>query len=113
MDELLKIKFEIYMKETKKKIKDAAQWCADNKEISVPIIVGTAAIITKLGKAGVTMAMQNHNDKARLNRVYDPSNGYYLDLKRALRTYEKIELDARRRDGESVTQILADMRLLK
>ena len=44
---------------------------------------------------------------------YDPSTGLHWELKRKLTNHEREELDERRRDGESVGEILRDMRVAK
>lgn len=45
--------------------------------------------------------------------VWDASIGGWHCLRRPLRPSEKIELDRRKRDGESISEILASMRVVK
>lgn len=45
--------------------------------------------------------------------IYDRSLGRYTELKRPLKAKESLEIERRRKMGESLNSILDDMRLLK
>lgn len=45
--------------------------------------------------------------------IYDRRTGHYYALRRKLRSSEWIEIDERKRSGESLGVILRDMRVLK
>lgn len=82
------------------------EWCSDHKEEIIifgpPLIAGTVAVAKGISR--------NHQIKLENERrgkqVWDPQNGTYLNLRKPLTNSEKMELDARRRSGMSVTEAL-------
>lgn len=114
-----KDKFKDKCKEVTDSIKEgtvkAVNWTKENwKGIiaagAVAIPVATSAV--KLVKTLKGSAADRHEDRMH-NCYYDPSTGLHWDLKRMLTNSERIELMARKRDGEYTEDILKDMRLLK
>lgn len=95
------------------KVKEAALWYWDYKEITIPVTVAVIGFATKgLGSISREMAKQrevNHRDL----KSWDPRLGEWLDLKRALTNSEKLILDARMKAGERKVDILRDLGVLK
>lgn len=101
------------LNELKYRVKDKAKkmvdWSKEHKEelliFGPPVIAGSIAIGKSIAK-NHRIAMEN---KRRELDIYDPQNGQHLFLKKPLTNAEKIELDERRRCGESVTEALWKM----
>ncbi len=99
------------------KIRDAAAWAAQNKEIAIAMIP-----VALYGAKMVGNTVKSVNRKMDLKKeqelqdlyVYDHSLGMYHKLRRPMKPSEKIELDRRRNEGETKIQIqiLASMGLL-
>ena len=106
--------------EIQSKMKDFECWVANNPQLASILIPGGIMLGGALIKGGVSLgksAIQNSTAKAQNRvddrRIYDPSEGFYWNLKRDLNTSQKLELERRKADGESMGQILEDMRVLK
>lgn len=110
-----KQKFEDAKSEAKAKIHDALDWAVENKEL-----VMAALPLATIGANGITKVVKsiakNRNIKAEeaLKKlyVYDRRNGMYLKLRKPLNEAQKSLIDQRRRNGETLTQILTSMRML-
>lgn len=88
-------------------------WFRANKDVLVvvtPIIIGSGVELVKV----VLKSKTTSDEKALKERyIYDRSNGHYYETRRKIKSREWIEIDTRHRMGESVGDILSDMRLLK
>lgn len=92
---------------------DAKKWVRDNKEIVIiaaPIALGVCKELMK-----VTVKNKQLKEEQRLKDryIYDRSNMHYYELRRDLTTREWLEIEERKRRGESLGWILNDMRVLK
>lgn len=91
----------------------AETWWAENKEIVsvvAPAALGAAAWgFRVLGKRANLRKEQTLKDKF----VYDTSLGHYWELKKKLTNEQWVEIENRRRNGESLGNILARMGVLK
>lgn len=108
-----KQKFTDFVEKTKRGVKEKAvkvgYWMVDNKEfvaVAAPAIVGLTRFAWKK-----TRLKEEKNLKTKF--VYDRSGGSYWELRRPLSTRERLELDRRRKHGESTGDILSSMRVLK
>lgn len=99
----------------KTKVRETLQWMSDNKEL--------VAILTPVVIAGVkeghrvVRSIDRKNDLRKEQElkdlyIYDFSTRRYVKLRRKMKNHEQIEYDTRKRNGESVTQVLASMGLL-
>ena len=97
------------------KVRAAAQWAADNKEVALGVLAVAGVAIRETAKVvrGINNS-QNLKKEQELQDlyVYDHSLGMYHKLRRPLKPSEKIEIDRRRANGETKIQILASMGLL-
>lgn len=109
------------------KIADFKNWCKvkwnkfvlfvrDNKDILtfvVPfitvIISGGSRIISRM----IASRTVRRDIQFKERTIYDRSLGRYTELKRPLKAKESLEIERRRKNGESLNSILDDMRLLK
>lgn len=93
----------------KRGIAKTGMWISDNKEVlmfTVPIAAGAIVKTTKV--------IRNKQEMdARNRREWDPRTGQWWTLKRALNSYQKLELEERYNNGESKGAILSSMGLLK
>ena len=103
----------------KKKFNEGVEWVGQHKEeliISSPFLLFGMKMIGGLVKDTIRsidrkVDMKKEQDLQDLY-VYDNSLGMYHKLRRPLKPSEKIEIDRRRKEGESKIQILASMGLL-
>lgn len=106
-----------------KKIQRRVKWQArlnrakelwdDNKQY---IIVIVPALGYGVGK-GIKFFGRRHNlkleEKNKDMRCYDASLGHYWELKRKLSNEEWVSIDRRKKNGERLSDILAELRVLK
>lgn len=116
------LKFEDFKKEAKKrefkekvksKIQNGKEWLERNKEMVItitPIIIGGITTIVKVvGKRNNLSKQETLKDEY----CYDRSLGHYWRLRRSLSNKEWLEIDKRKKDGERLSDILNDMKVLK
>lgn len=105
MTDTLKQKLKNTYEKTKQRCGACLEWCVDHPTLAVAI--GSAIC------GGARKAYKIHTERKHATTIYDPRNGMYVTIKRPLSTSQKIELDRRRTDGESIVKVLSDMRMLK
>lgn len=97
----------------KKGLDSAAKWCGEHKEalvIAVPAVTAVVAGVSKLGSKALSVYKEkNLQDKT----IYDRSLGHYWQLNRKLSNDECLYIERRRKNGERLSDILNDMRVLK
>ena len=91
----------------------ARDWVVDNREVLVVVVPAAASVICYGIKTGVKRS--NLRKEATLKNLYcyDRSLGHYWRLRRELSNREWLTIEARRKMGERLADILADMRVLK
>lgn len=96
-----------------KKIKQTKDWCSDNTELLMTVVpsgIGLLSLgIRMMGRRNAARRVQKEKDL----RVWDPSLGQWLDLKRKLSNGEKIAYDYRIKNGGRRIDILYKMGVLK
>lgn len=97
----------------KESARDAGRWFKDNKETILvfgPLIIGlTTATVKAVGKH-----INLHKEENVKNLYcYDRSLGHYWALRRELSNKEWLEIDARKKKGERLSDILAELKVLK
>ena len=96
-----------------KKIQDGKYWIIDNKEtiiVLAPVVIGIVTPLIKTINKRITL--KKAKDLKNLY-CYDRKLGHYWSLKRELTNNEWLTVDRRKRNGERLSDILADMRVLK
>ena len=96
--------------EMKAKAKD---WWDENKGYVAIVVPVVGAVLGK----GIKAMSQHHNlkmeERNKDMRLYDTSLGHYWELKRKLRNDDWVQINRRRNRGESLGDILDEMRVLK
>lgn len=100
-------------KKVKTEAKKAAKWVIDNKEVALPAITLGLGTAYKIVRTAHAEAKDQREERAKMLTTYDRSNDTYLRLRRQLTTKEKVELDERMQLGQTKTQALYQMGLLK
>lgn len=108
---------ELKRRERKEKIhrkcSDVKNWAAANKETIVllaPIMIGCATGIVK----GVNKQVKLSKEKdLKELYCYDRSLGHYWKLRRELTNSEWVEIDRRKKNGERLSDILDELKVLK
>ena len=87
-------------------------WNEHKEEI---IVLGPILVVSTEKLIRSARRRQNLKEEKYLkeNYVYDRSRGCYIELRRKLTNRELLELDRRRRNGESLIEILSSMRVTK
>lgn len=100
----------------KDKVHDIVNWAVENKELAIASIplwtIAANGVVKGVNNFARMRTIKAEEDVKKLY-VYDRRNGMYLHLRKALSESQKAEIDRRRRNGETLTQILTSMRMLK
>lgn len=91
----------------------AARFWNENKEA---ICILTPVVITAIGGLAKSASKSaNNREERRLkeNYVWDARTGSYWELNKPLTTYEQLEFEERRREGEPTGRILQSMGKLR
>lgn len=95
------------------KFQKGKEWIVQNKEAVVtltPVVIGGITTVVKVvGKRINLRKQENLKDLY----CYDRSLGHYWALRRELTNQEWLEVDRRKKDGERLSDILSDMKVLK
>lgn len=109
----LKDKIEEHKWKAKIRFQKGKEWVIRNKEAVIlltPICIkGVTTIIKVVGK-NVNLRKE---ESVKNLYCYDRSLGHYWALRRELSNREWIEIDRRKRNGERLADILAELRVLK
>lgn len=88
-------------------------WVVQNKEMIIymtPIVIGATATIVKV--VGRYVNNKKSEDIKNLY-CYDRSLGHYWALRRELTNNEWLEIDTRKKNGERLSDILSELKVLK
>lgn len=95
------------------KIQNGKEWIVRNKEAVItltPVIIGGVTTVSKVvGKRINLRKQENLKDLY----CYDRSLGHYWRLRRELTNKEWLEIDQRKKNGERLSDILEQMKVLK
>lgn len=95
------------------KLQRGKEWFIRNKDYVItftPIIVGGIATVVKV--VGKHVNLRKQEDVKNLY-CYDRSLGHYWRLRRELSNKEWLEIDTRKKNGERLADILAELKVLK
>ena len=91
----------------------ALDWWDENKSVVLIVVPVAGAVLTKgiqsIGRT-VNLKLEERNKDRRL---YDTSLGHYWELRRKLSNTDWVQINRRRNQGESLGDILDEMRVLK
>ena len=107
-----KEKFTVYKAVVKTKVKNGYTWCKNNPESALAIGGVIFSGVCYLGKAAIKRSNIKAEEDVKNLYCYDRSLGHYWKLRRELRNDEWLEIDRRKRNGESLSDILCSMRVL-
>ena len=106
------MKIDNFKRKVKEKATKVKDFVIENKRT---IVVATPIAIAAFSE--INKAANRHErakeERRRDSRVYDPSLGYWWDLKKPLTNNERLEMEARIANGEKRGDILRDMGKLK
>lgn len=95
------------------KIQNGKDWFYRNKEMVITLapicIAGATTIVKVVGKH----ANLRKQESVKELYCYDRSLGHYWRLRRDLSNTEWLEIDQRKKSGERLSDILAEMKVLK
>ena len=110
---MIKQKFSVIKNKIKVGVYEAYEWCRDNPEMAIAIGGGILAGSKFLVKSGIKRSNLNKQEDLKNLYCYDRSLGHYWKLRRELRNDEWIEIDRRKRSGETLSDILYSMHVLE
>ena len=97
----------------KVRLNNAINWGISHADILIPVLAITVPAAAKITHDVHRDNKERREDEHRRLRMYDPVIGDYVDLKRQLTPEERVAVSQRRRNGETVSEIIYDMRLAK
>lgn len=95
------------------KIQKGREWFARNKEAVIafiPVAIGGITTVVKVVGKRVNLHKQ---EELKDLYCYDRSLGHYWRLRRELTNKEWLEIDKRKKNGERLSDILSEMKVLK
>lgn len=95
------------------KVQSGKEWFVRNKDAVItltPIVIGGAATIAKVVGKRVNL---HKEEQLKDLYCYDRSLGHYWRLKRELTNKEWLEIDQRKKNGERLSDILDELKVLK
>lgn len=114
MDKILvRFKVEKFKRDLKEKTNNVLEWCGQHKEeivIFVPVVTSGVFKIVKMHSRKTALEDERY---LKERYVYDRSAGHYYETRRKIKSSEWAIIDDRRKNGESLGEILQSMRLLK
>lgn len=102
-----------FKEKVRMKFQNGKEWIMRNKETVItltPVIIGGVTTITKV--VGKRLNLRKQEDLKDLY-CYDRSLGHYWRLRRELTNKEWLEIDKRKKNGERLSDILSEMKVLK
>lgn len=116
MAERIDITWEIKKRELKDKVKNAwngvCRFVDNNKEIIAVSLPIAGKVVYDLVKQHKRNSYLREERELKDQHIYDPRLGIYFKTRKPLSTNQRLEFAARREKGESVSDILRDMRIL-
>lgn len=95
------------------KICNGVQWVINNKDLVIifaPVVISGVTTVVKVVGKQINLRKQ---ETIKNLYCYDRSAGHYWKLRRELSTDEWIQIDRRKQNGERLSDILDDLRVLK
>lgn len=95
------------------KLKQGKEWIVQNKDAIIaltPVIVGGVTTVVKVVGKRINLGKQ---EELKDLYCYDRSLGHYWRLRRELTNNEWLEIDRRKKNGERLSDILSELKVLK
>jgi hypothetical protein len=102
-----------FKENVKEKFQKGKDWFVRNKEaviVLTPVIVGGISTVIKVVGKSINL---HKSESLKELYCYDRSLGHYWRLKRELSNKEWLEIDKRKKNGERLADILAELKVLK
>lgn len=96
----------------KKAMQDVSQFVKDHPEVVVPVTVALLTTVKTVARITNRHVVLHKEQRLKDNYIYDRSLGHYWKLNRNLKNSEWKALDERKKNGESLVQILTDLKVL-
>lgn len=106
-------KLEYWKRRLAAKLDECKDWMCRNKEaiiVFAPVLIGGVTTVVKIIGKRVNL---NKEDDIKNLYCYDQSLGHYWALRRRLSNKEWLEIDARKKAGERLGDILNELKALK
>lgn len=106
-------KLEYLKRRASAKFQECKDWVCRNKEaviVFTPILIGGITTVVKVVGKHVNL---NKEEAVKNLYCYDRSLGHYWALRRELSNKEWLEIDARKKAGERLSDILDELKVLK
>lgn len=94
------------------KAADAVDWCKDHPQEAVAIATIAGTVGFNIFKFASKQHTLHATQMLKERYIYDRSNGHYFKMNRVPSTAQWLEIEARKKAGESLGSILQDMKLL-
>lgn len=107
--EAAKRKVKKVVDDAKKTAKNVGRWCVNHPGEAITIGLAAGTTINR-GLKWHQTAMENYRRKVD---YYDPRTGHHAIAKHPLSPKQQAQIERRYRNGETYTEVLYDMRLLK
>lgn len=95
------------------KIQNGKEWVMKNKESVFTLTTVVIGGLTTVTKAVVKRNNTRKQEELKDLYCYDRSLGHYWRLRRELTNREWLEIDQRKKNGERLSDILDEMKVLK
>lgn len=116
-DKVIDLGKEFKKEERRKKIEAIKQKAKDFWDTNKVYIAVAAPVVGKVALETVKLVKRHHAARIELRnkdlRLYDTSLGHYWELRRKLNNSDWVTINRRRNLGESLGDILEEMRVLK
>lgn len=116
-DKVIDLGKEFKKEERRKKIEAIKQKAKDFWDTNKVYITVAAPVVGKVALETVKLVKRHHVARIELRnkdlRLYDTSLGHYWELRRKLNNSDWVTINRRRNLGESLGDILEEMRVLK
>lgn len=102
-----------FKEKLKQKCESGKKWWCRNKDWAItiiPVAIGGLTTITKVVGKRINL---HKEETLKEMYCYDRSLGHYWRLKRDLSNKEWLDVDRRKKNGERLADILAEMKVLK
>ena len=113
MERTLKERLNDAKENAKIKMGQAYVWCKENPKAAATLATMTVTGVIEVSKIIAKKGVVEEQRRLKDNYIYDRRAGHYVETCRKLKNSEWIQFDERRDRGESVSEILRDMKLLK